>query len=123
MNLVIAVLALLFCQPAHAQGKHFLKDYEILASIVIYSLVVIIIYLVFKKLHLVKRIKELHPVKRFRAGVVATALWLITMFLVAIEEAWGYDEDFWLIFIGWGLIPPVVLWGIAWIMSPSKKEE
>ena len=50
-----------------------------------------------------------------RIAIVVSALWLIVSFLVVREGV--SSDDFLTLFVSWGFIPLVVVWGIAWIIQ------
>jgi hypothetical protein len=62
--------------------------------------------------------------KKLRIAVVLSALWLIVMFLAALSEDRNDFNllSFIMIFIGWGVIPVLVLWGVIWIRVPSNQK-
>ena len=55
-----------------------------------------------------------------RLGVVLSAIWAVIVFVVAIQINYGnFDQDFWAIFLIFGLLPILIGWGIRWIKQAN----
>jgi len=54
-----------------------------------------------------------------RVLIVVTAIWIITCFAGATGGRRGFDFEQ---FAGYGLIPPLLIWGTLWVISGFKKE-
>lgn len=66
--------------------------------------------------------------KRLRLAIVCTVVWLIIIFVVALNDAkQGYSfqtTSFWSELLVIGVLPSLVLWGIIWIsMAPGRRQQ
>lgn len=52
-----------------------------------------------------------------RACALLSAIWLLLAFLISTEGYGGVDTG---VFVVWGLIPLLILWGTAWVLSTTS---
>ena len=58
--------------------------------------------------------------KKARVGVVVSIVWLIVLFMIALNESRGcYDEEFLAIFLIGGILP-IIGWGIRWVIQADS---
>ncbi len=59
--------------------------------------------------------------KKAKAVAVASAVWLIILFVAALNRSGGFHEDFWTIFLLAGALPVLIGWGIRWIRQDGME--
>jgi hypothetical protein len=54
--------------------------------------------------------------KKEKIGILVSAVWIIIIFVASINNSNGrIDEDFFTVFLIFGVLPLLIGWGIRWI--------
>lgn len=62
--------------------------------------------------------------KKKRIGILISAVWLIIIFIASINKSYGrIDEDFFTVFLIFGVLPLLIGWGIRWIKQNGSEKK